>query len=638
MKTNRTEFALRGCTLAVQAALAVLALGRVAYADEDQTAQQLTTPSQSVEAGVVGVTKGSNKAGEYDGLEKKGLRVNGGLDLRGGGSYDSGDATRWRIQGTDLGLETRSLQTEYGEQGKFRFNLGYDELMHEGSDSYMTPLLGAGSTHLTLPSNWQAPLWQSGNAMSASNGYPAPTASMLGLAATGLTSPLVTNTRYFCRGTTNGCAANAAFGGAYTTGYATGSANNVAMLAQNLTDLNDFHGVSLATKRQKYNVGTALAFSNRLDASVGFVHEDKTGLREQGVVNSGNGGYAKENSVIIPRVIDYTTDQFNAALNYRDEKLFLTAAYFGELFTNHAKSMTLDNPFGVGTYGGVSQSAYGPAGATISEEPDNTFNQLRLTAGYDFTPRTKLVADVSYARNAQNDGFVLDQGIFATPTGTGASAAAINNGTVVPANSAQGIVTTKTFDLKLTAKPIHDLTLNGSFKYNDRLNQTPVNTYTWYDAGAKNSGAANATINGATIPGVPTGTPLYSGVNITANRPYSRRDEQIDATADYVLGHGRPSRRALSITTSTAIAPARGRTVHSRIRRAKPPERWSIATTAGRSMPGWPATTASAMRTTTTTPGWRSILVSRHPISPVSWRPVAARMPVRCWAFSTPTA
>ena len=537
MKTNRTEFALRGCTLAVQAALALIALGQAARADDEQTAQELTTPTSVVNAGVVGVSKDSNKAGEYDGLEKKGLRPTGNLDLRGGGSYDSGDATRWRIQGTDLGLETRNLQAEYGEQGRFRFNFGYDEILHQLSDTYQTPLQGAGSTHLTLPSNWQAPLWISGTAMGAGNTYPAPTASGLGLAATSLGSPLVTGTNYFCRGVTNGCAANPAFLGAYTTGFQA-SAANVAMLNQNLTDLNDFHGVNLSTKRQKFKVGTALTFSSHWDASVSMAHEAKNGLREQGVVNSDNGGYAKENATIIPRVIDYTTDEFNAALNFKDEKSFLTLAYFGELFTNHAKSMTLDNPFGVGSFNGVTQTGYGPTGAVISEEPDNTFNQLRLTAGYDFTPRFKLVADAAYGRNAQNDPFVLDPAVFGTATGTGTAVPALNNGSVVPTNSMQGVVTTKTFDLKLTAKPARALTLNGGLKYDDRLNSSPVNTYTWYDAGAKNTGAPTGTLNGATIPGVPSGTPIYGGVNILANRPYSRRDVQLYGSGDYALGHG----------------------------------------------------------------------------------------------------
>ena len=69
---------------------------------------------QYVEVGVTNVSENSAKFGEYNGLEKSGVTGNVGIDVRGGASYDSDDATRFRLQGTDLGLENRSLQGEYG--------------------------------------------------------------------------------------------------------------------------------------------------------------------------------------------------------------------------------------------------------------------------------------------------------------------------------------------------------------------------------------------------------------------------------------------------------------------------------------------------------------------------------------------
>jgi hypothetical protein len=561
MKTTRQEFVKKTGLLALQVTLAVLATGQAVRAQEDATPQELTAPTQKIEAGVGGVSKDSNKAGEYDGLQKKGAHVIGNFDLRGGGTYDSNDATRWRLQGTDLGLETRSLKSEYGEQGKFRFFLDYDELTHNLSDSYMTPFLGAGGTRLTLPGTWQAPAFQTGAAMSSTNGYPAPTVSMLGLGATSVNSPLVTNARYFCRGTTNGCAANPAFGGAFTTGYQTGNAAataaNTALYNQNLADLNSFHGVNLSTKREKYGAGAALIVSSQWDASFKMEREDKNGLREQGVVNADggpSGTYTRENAAIIPRVIDYTTDQINAALNFKGEKSFFTVAYYGSIFTNHAKSMTIDNPTAVGTYNGVAGTAYGPSTATISEEPDSTFNQLRLTGNYDLSSKTKIVADASYSRNAQNDQFILDPAMFGTPSG--ALSPALNNGTVVPENSANAAIINKTFDLKLTTKPLRDLKLAAAYKYDDRDNQTPVNNYTWYDAGAKNfalttsgANANNSPLYGATIPGVPAGTPLYGGVNTLANRPYSKRVNKLDFDADYALTRAQSIKAGIDYTS-----------------------------------------------------------------------------------------
>jgi hypothetical protein len=149
---------------------------------------------------------------------------------------------------------------------------------------------------------------------------------------------------------------------------------------------------------------------------------------------------------------------------------------------------------------------------------------------------TRLTADAAYGRNAQNAAYVLDPAIFQTATGL--TGAATNNGSYVPVNSANALVVTKSLDLKLTSHPINKLTLDAAYKYDLRDNQTPVHTYVWYDAGVKESGTAAGNLNGATIPGVPSTLGLYSGANVVANRPYSKRINQADLDAEYKLTRG----------------------------------------------------------------------------------------------------
>ena len=106
-------------------ALALLALhGAARAADAEPALADLTTPTSTVEVGVADVSAASSKAGEYNGVRRaRGSSRIGNFDLRGGGAYDSDDATRWRLKGTDLGLETRNLTAETGEQGRFRLDL-----------------------------------------------------------------------------------------------------------------------------------------------------------------------------------------------------------------------------------------------------------------------------------------------------------------------------------------------------------------------------------------------------------------------------------------------------------------------------------------------------------------------------------
>jgi len=522
-------------------ALANAGFAHAQSASEEPSVAQLTQPTNTVEVGAGTVSRSSPKAGEYDGMGRQGVYGIGNFDLRGGAAYNENDATRWRLSGTNLGLETRNIRLEYGVQGRYRINIDYDELLRNGSAVYQniaSPYQGAGGKSLTLPANWAAPLYPTSATMGTANAYPAPVASMLGLAATSSGSPLVANTHYICKGTTNGCAPNASFQGAYTTGLPLTTANK-AMLAQNQADLGDFQSIRLSTKRDKEKYGVSYDLSRAWSVNLGMQRENKRGIKPLGIVNSGGGGYGGENAVILPELIDTTTDQYTAELNFKGEKSFLTAAYFGEMFDNKAPYMTVANPYGVGSYNNSQPAtAYGVSSATISEEPNSTFNQFRLTGGYNFAPATRLVADAAYGRNGQNAGFVVDPAMFSTPTG--ATGAANNNGTVLPANSANGLVITKSFDLKLSARPLAPLNVDVAYKYDDRDNRTPVNTYAWYDAGAKNFGAPGSVLNGATIAGIPVGTPLYGGtgqnnVNIVANRPYSKKINDISANADYAI-------------------------------------------------------------------------------------------------------
>src|ERR1035437_11132759 len=129
MKTHTKGFTRRALVMAGLGALMPMAQIPGAYTANAvaQSAKELTKPASTVELGVGAVSEGSFKYGEYNGLEKKGAYGIGNVDLRGGAAYDSDSAQRWRLKGADLGLETRSLQGEYGEQGRFGLNFGYDE-------------------------------------------------------------------------------------------------------------------------------------------------------------------------------------------------------------------------------------------------------------------------------------------------------------------------------------------------------------------------------------------------------------------------------------------------------------------------------------------------------------------------------
>lgn len=477
MNKNHSCFATRTMVVAVHGALLAMAAMPVAYAEEEPAVAELTQHAKTIEVGVRNVSSGSFKAGEYNGLEKSGASAIVNIDLRGGGSYDSEDATRWRVTGDELGLETRNLSGEYGQQGKFRVNFGYDELLRNRSDTYQTPYQGAGSSNLTLPANWLAPKVPQTNAAQNASGI---------------------NFRSFdpVVGTANGMAAGVAI-------VPTNATLNT-LAAIRAADLPAFHNVDLYTKRDKYNGGFSYNIDQQLELAGSIIHEKKTGYKPMGTVSS----QVSEFSAVIPDLIDSTTDQYNFSIGYTGDKGFLRGAYYGSIYKNNVTSMTWQD------VNDLTKSA------TMSSAPSNEFHQLSLTGGYNFTKTTKLVMDASYARNTQNDAYL------------GSTTAA--NGQLafgLPASSLDGLVVTKAFDAKLTAKPIKDLSLAANYKYDNRDNRTPVNIYLFQDANEAKSGTSifNAALG---LSGVGTNTNIY------ANRAYSKKVNQLNLDADYAVAKG----------------------------------------------------------------------------------------------------
>lgn len=458
----------------VQGALLAIASMSVAQAAEDDAAiRALTQPTNSVEAGVGYVTDSSAKFGQYNGLFDKGPYGIFDFDWRGGAGYDlNSDSTeRWRFTGTDLWLDTRTLYGEYGKQGTFRIFGGFDELRSNYPDTYQTPFQGVGTNFLTLPSTWVKPIVPQVSTTAGNFRALSPT--------TGLASSLVNGV------VTPPTAAQQAI------------VNNIIA-----NDVPAFQDVNLDTVRKTYSGGFSYNIDPRLELLVSGSHMDQNGLKPMGMLNLASG----TSSVINPNLIDQSTNQYNVSLTYTGEQFFITAAYYGSYYTNHVSSMTWEDPFAPGTF------------ATMGSAPSNDFNQVTLKGGYNFSPTTKLVMGASYARNTQNEAYVPDPG----------------NSVIVPVSSLNGLVVSEQFTARLTSRPVKDLNLTLGYKYNDRDNKTPVNTYAFYDANeppATTASPFNAVLGLA--PGA-----LASNINIYANRPYSKKTNQFNADADYVVSRG----------------------------------------------------------------------------------------------------
>lgn len=362
MNTPSNKPHMRVGVLAVHAALLGLSAqlwAQQAQAATDPAVAELSSPVSTVELGVASVNPASAKAQEYNGVSRKGAYGIANVELNGGGAYDSGDALRWRFSATDLGLDKRGLDFRVSDQGLFSLSLYYSEFQRQRSDSYQTPYLGAGTSTLTLPSNWMVPR------VSAT----APNARGL--------APEVT-------------ASPALVAGVPTAPTAAQLASAAAIQA---ADLPAFHEVPLSTKRTRYGAALAYEFNRHWQFTASYASEAKQGLKPIGSVTRFTGG---DISTVLPDLIDQNHEQFNLGLNFRSEGLTLGAAYYGSLFVNNVSGMSWANWASPGN------------SQTLGSAPSNQFHQLSLNGSYAHSPSTKLSGQASYGRATQSEAFLTD--------------------------------------------------------------------------------------------------------------------------------------------------------------------------------------------------------------------------------------
>ena len=484
MKTHKEEIHVSILSLAVRCALmATVALPLGAYADDDEAAA-LKRPTNSVEFGSLYSSQNSARFGQYNGLNDGGFYGLGSFDIRGGDGYDESknSALRWKLNGSNLGTTSRSVDGAVSDQGKWKVNLGYDELQHNITDTYQTPLQGSpGGNNFTLPSNF-GPIGGKNN------------------------SVLNTDTL-------------------------------------NSTQIGDLHTEKEYVNRKNGSVSTSYTFSPEFSAQIDYNHLDQSGAKlistgSQGGINVGNGvgnlgvKGAGEAINILMNPTSYQTDNVNAALSWRGDKGHLTGGYYGSMFHDDYNSLSWQSAVvSPGTAGPTPASLNSTcAGAncytnnTMSTAPSNSLHQANLTGGYNFTSTTKLAGGFSYGYNQQNSSYAPTNIIQVN--GTSANMMGPNG---LPVSSLNGVVETKHGDLKLTDQSIKDLTLNAGFKYNERVNLTSSNAYNYYNIGT--AGLTPNVLSTASPYASTANGNLFQGVNT----PYSNSKTQYEASAAYRL-------------------------------------------------------------------------------------------------------
>ncbi|MDZ4251008.1 MAG: MtrB/PioB family decaheme-associated outer membrane protein [Sulfuritalea sp.] len=136
---------------AIGLTIAAPAMAQSSGADDE--VKRLIRPDSEVSVGVLDVSKSSYKFGDYNGMHKSGGHLIGDVRISTRGE---GNANYLDIVGSNLGLDSRNLRIQGGEQGNYGLSFEYDQIHKLWTDSYQTPYANPGSDRLALPAGWVA--------------------------------------------------------------------------------------------------------------------------------------------------------------------------------------------------------------------------------------------------------------------------------------------------------------------------------------------------------------------------------------------------------------------------------------------------------------------------------------------------
>ncbi|NNF41145.1 MAG: MtrB/PioB family decaheme-associated outer membrane protein, partial [Woeseiaceae bacterium] len=220
-----------------------------------------------------------------------------------------------------------------------------------------------------------------------------------------------------------------------------------AGLTTNMTQLSStLRRQDIGSDRQIIDVGAEWQPAAALRLFADFSRQNRDGIDI-------TGGSSFTQAALLPRWLDYETDQIDAGIQYGSDRASVTLAFYGSYFTNQHPSLTWDIPFtstpGVGQY-------------RMAMAPDNEFQQVSLSGAYRFTTWDTVVAFTLASGNGEQNEPLLPYTI--NPL---AGAAAL------PRSTLDGQVDTANYALTVTARPLPKGRIKFGYRFDERDNKTP---------------------------------------------------------------------------------------------------------------------------------------------------------------------
>lgn len=188
---------------------------------------------------------------------------------------------------------------------------------------------------------------------------------------------------------------------------------------------------------------------------------------ERSGVDIAAGSYFTQSS-LLPRALDYSTDNVELSARLAADRGYLAAVYYGSFFQNRFLATSWESPF---------VTAAGAETGRIAQAPDNRMQQVSLSGGYRFdTWDSGLSFSAAAGRATQNDvllPYTSNDNLTTVP---------------LPRTRLDAEVDKRNFAIAASASPLDKLRIDARFRYDRRENNTPIESWTRVISDTFNSG------------------------------------------------------------------------------------------------------------------------------------------------------
>ena len=206
----------------------------------------------------------------------------------------------------------------------------------------------------------------------------------------------------------------------------------------------------IKSDRTVFEIGGRYMPTNRFSFSADYRRQERDGLKMYG-------GSTFTNASILPMPFDYTTDEVDLGVRYNGDNSFVSLSWYLSDFQNENLSLQWENPF---------TPTPGAETLAIAQAPDSEFTQITLAAGFSYPDlRTVMSLSASVGEITQTSAllpYTTNALITADP---------------LPRSALDGSIDTTNFAFSVTSRIIDKARIRLSYRYDERDNSTPQDTW-----------------------------------------------------------------------------------------------------------------------------------------------------------------